>query len=116
VAGDGDFLMNGQELATAAQHGADLLVILVDNSSYGTIRMHQEREYPKRLSATELRNPDFAGLAEAYGGWAERVEKTEDFAPALARAMTRKGIRLLHCLTDIEVISNARTIAEIRKS
>ena len=116
VAGDGDFLMNGQELATAAQHGADLLVILVDNSSYGTIRMHQEREYPKRLSATELRNPDFAGLAEAYGGWAERVDKTEDFAPALARAMTRKGIRLLHCLTDIEVISNARTIAEIRKS
>ncbi len=116
VAGDGDFLMNGQELATAAQHGADLLVILVDNSSYGTIRMHQEREYPKRLSATELRNPDFVGLAEAYGGWAERVEKTEDFAPALARAMTRKGIRLLHCLTDIEVISNARTIAEIRKS
>ena len=116
VAGDGDFLMNGQELATAAQLGADLLVILVDNSSYGTIRMHQEREYPKRLSATELRNPDFAGLAEAYGGWAERVDKTEDFAPALARAMTRKGIRLLHCLTDIEVISNARTIAEIRKS
>jgi acetolactate synthase-1/2/3 large subunit len=115
VAGDGDFLMNGQELATAAQYGADLLVILVDNRSYGTIRMHQEREYPKRISATDLRNPDFTRLAEAYGGWAERVEKTEDFAPALERAMERKGIRVLHCVTDVEVISNARTIAEIRK-
>ena len=71
VAGDGDFLMNGQELATAAQYGADLLVILVDNGSYGTIRMHQERDYPKRISATDLANPDFAKLAEAYGGWAE---------------------------------------------
>jgi acetolactate synthase-1/2/3 large subunit len=116
VAGDGDFLMNGQELATAAQYGADLLVILVDNSSYGTIRMHQEREYPKRVSATELSNPDFIKLAEAYGGRAERVEKTAEFAPALARAIKRKGIRLLHCVTDVEVISNARTIAEIRKS
>jgi acetolactate synthase-1/2/3 large subunit len=114
VAGDGDFLMNGQELATAAQYGADLLVILVDNSSYGTIRMHQEREYPKRISATALSNPDFAKLTEAYGGWAERVERTEDFAPALTRAMQRQGIRLLHCITDVEVISNARTISQIR--
>src|SRR5205823_4194912 len=70
VAGDGDFLMNGQELATAAQYGADLLVIVVDNASYGTIRMHQERDYPERVSATELNNPDFAALARAYGGWA----------------------------------------------
>jgi acetolactate synthase-1/2/3 large subunit len=116
VAGDGDFLMNGQELATAAQYGADLLVILVDNGSYGTIRMHQEREYPERISATALSNPDFAKLAEAYGGWAERVERTEDFAPALGRAMDRQGIRLLHCITDVEVISNARTIAEVRES
>jgi len=116
VAGDGDFLMNGQELATAAQYGANLLVILVDNGAYGTIRMHQEREYPARISATELRNPDFATLAEAYGGWAERVDKTADFAPALARAMERKGIRLIHCITDVEVISNARTIAELRQS
>jgi acetolactate synthase-1/2/3 large subunit len=116
VAGDGDFLMNGQELATAAQYNADLLVVLVDNGSYGTIRMHQEREYPSRISATDLRNPDFAKVAEAYGGWAERVERTEDFAPALARAMERKGIRLLHCITDVEVISNARTIEEIRGS
>ena len=83
VAGDGDFLMNGQELATAAQYGGDLLVIVVDNGSYGTIRMHQERDYPKRVSGTGLANPDFAALARAYGGWAETVEKTADFAPAL---------------------------------
>jgi acetolactate synthase-1/2/3 large subunit len=113
VAGDGDFLMNGQELATAAQYGADLLVILVDNGAYGTIRMHQERDYPERVSATQLANPDFVKLAEAYGGWAERIEATEQFAPALARAMERKGIRLLHCLTDVEVITNQTTIAAI---
>jgi acetolactate synthase-1/2/3 large subunit len=114
VAGDGDFLMNGQELATAAQHGADLLVILVDNGSFGTIRMHQEREYPERISATELRNPDFASLARAFGGWAETVDKTADFAPALDAAMKRKGIRLIHCKTDVEQISNATTISKLR--
>ncbi|MCA1653860.1 MAG: thiamine pyrophosphate-binding protein [Sphingomicrobium sp.] len=114
VAGDGDFLMNGQELATAAQHGADLLVVVVDNGAYGTIRMHQEREYPERISATKLANPDFVKLAEAYGGWAQRVERTEDFAPALERARARNGIRLLHCITDVEVISNATTIAKLR--
>ena len=115
VAGDGDFLMNGQELATAAQYGADLLVILVDNRAYGTIRMHQERDYPERISATGLTNPDFVKLAEAFGGWAERVVTTADFAPALGRAIERKGIRLLHCLTDVEVISNATTIAWLRE-
>jgi acetolactate synthase-1/2/3 large subunit len=115
VAGDGDFLMNGQELATAAQYGADLLVVLVDNGSYGTIRMHQEREYPQRISATELRNPDFAALARAYGGWAATIDKTEDFTPALDEALKRKGIRLLHCRTDVEQISNATTIAKLRE-
>jgi acetolactate synthase-1/2/3 large subunit len=115
AAGDGDFLMNGQELATAAQYGADLLVILVDNSSYGTIRMHQEREYPKRITATELRNPDFAALARAYGGWAETIDKTADFAGALDRALQRKGIRLIHCKTDVEQISNATTISKLRE-
>jgi acetolactate synthase-1/2/3 large subunit len=115
VAGDGDFLMNGQELATAAQYGADLLVIIVDNGAYGTIRMHQEREYPKRLSATHLSNPDFAALARAFGGWAETVEKTEDFAPAFDRAMDQKGIRLIHCKTDVEQITNATTISKIRE-
>jgi acetolactate synthase-1/2/3 large subunit len=116
VAGDGDFLMNGQELATAVQHDADLLVIIVDNGSYGTIRMHQEREYPKRISGTQLRNPDFAALALAYGAkFAEAVEKTADFAPALDRALSKKGVRLLHCKTDVEQISNATTISRIRE-
>ena len=114
VAGDGDFLMNGQELATAAQYDADLFVILVDNRSYGTIRMHQERDYPKRISGTDLQNPDFAALARAYGGWAETVEKTADFAPALDKALKRKGIRLIHCKTDVEQVSNATTIAKLR--
>jgi acetolactate synthase-1/2/3 large subunit len=115
AAGDGDFLMNGQELATAAQCGADLLVIVVDNSSYGTIRMHQEREYPERVSGTDLKNPDFAALARAYGGWAETIERTEDFAPALDRALERSGIRLLHLKTDVEQISHASTIAKLRE-
>jgi acetolactate synthase-1/2/3 large subunit len=114
VAGDGDFLMNGQELATAAQHGADLIVILVDNESYGTIRMHQERDYPERVSGTSLANPDFAALARAYGGWAETIERTADFAPALERAIAERGIRLLHCKTDVEQISNATTISALR--
>ena len=115
VAGDGDFLMNGQELATAAQYGADLLVILVDNQSYGTIRMHQERDYPERLSGTALANPDFAAFAKAFGGWSETVAKTADFAPALGRAMERTGIRLIHCKTDVEVITNATTISQLHQ-
>ena len=115
VAGDGDFLMNGQELATAAQHGCDLLVVVVDNGSYGTIRMHQERDYPERVSATDLKNPDFAALAKAYGGWAAIVEKTADFGPALDEALGRGGVRLIHCKTDVEQITNATTICAIRE-
>ncbi|OQW48117.1 MAG: thiamine pyrophosphate-binding protein [Proteobacteria bacterium SG_bin6] len=114
VAGDGDFLMNGQELATAIQHGANLLVILVDNGGYGTIRMHQERDYPRRVSGTALHNPDFAALARAYGGWAETVESTEQFTPALDRALARDGVRLLHLKTDIEAITNSTTISALR--
>jgi acetolactate synthase-1/2/3 large subunit len=116
VAGDGDFLMNGQELATAAQYGADLLIILVDNGSYGTIRMHQEREYPERVSGTQLRNPDFAALGSAYGAaFTATVERTEDFAGTLDDALKHKGIRLLHCKTDVEQISNATTITKLRE-
>lgn len=113
VAGDGDFLMNGQELATAIQHGCDLLVIVVDNGNYGTIRMHQEREFPGRVSATRLANPDFALLARAYGGWAETVTRTADFAPALDRAMAQRGVRLLHLKTDIEQITAGATLSAI---
>ncbi|MCW6535888.1 thiamine pyrophosphate-binding protein [Sphingomonas lycopersici] len=115
LAGDGDFLMNGQELATAAQHGCDLIVILVDNGAYGTIRMHQEREYPGRVSATRLANPDFAALARAYGGWAETVTRTADFAPALDRALAERGMRLLHVKTDIEQITAGTTLSAVAK-
>ncbi|WP_421990873.1 thiamine pyrophosphate-binding protein [Qipengyuania sp.] len=107
VAGDGDFLMNGQELATAVQHDADLIVILVDNSAYGTIRMHQEREFPgeDRISATRLANPDFAALAEAFGGWSARASTTEEFTQALVAAQGRSGLRLIHCTIDIEQLA-----------
>ena len=115
VAGDGDFLMNGQELATAAQHGCDLIVIVIDNKSYGTIRMHQEREYPGRVVATDLANPDFAAFARAFGAWSKRVETTAAFAEALAEAKARSGVRLLHCLTDIEQLSAAgATVSGLR--
>jgi acetolactate synthase-1/2/3 large subunit len=113
LAGDGCFLMNGQELATALQYGASMLVIVVDNGGYGTIRMHQEREYPGRVAATGLTNPDFAALARAYGCWSEVVTRTEDFAPALFRAMAGTGVRLLHLKTDIEVITPATTLSRI---
>ena len=107
VAGDGDFLMNGQELATAVQHGANLLVIVVDNSAYGTIRMHQEREFPgeERISATRLANPDFAALAEAFGGWSARAGTTEEFKHSLVEAQGRGGVRLIHCTIDIEQLA-----------
>ncbi|MES2754832.1 MAG: thiamine pyrophosphate-dependent enzyme, partial [Pseudomonadota bacterium] len=113
LAGDGCFLMNGQELATAVQHDARILVLVIDNSTYGTIRMHQEREFPGRESATRLRNPDFAALARAYGCWAETVERTEDFAPALARAQQQRGVRLLHLKTDVEQITPGTTLSAI---
>jgi len=109
AAGDGDFLMNAQELATAAQYGCDLIVILFDNSTYGTIRQHQEREFPGRISATVLANPDFVLMAQSYGAWAKRVETTAEFEAALAEATDIKGMRLLHCVTDIEQLSAAGT-------
>ncbi|MFL0413017.1 thiamine pyrophosphate-binding protein [uncultured Sphingomonas sp.] len=114
LAGDGDFLMNGQELATAVQHGCDMLVIIVDNGAYGTIRMHQEREFPERPSATRLVNPDFAALARAYGAWSETIERTEDFAPVLARAQAETGVRLLHLKTDVEQITAGTTLSAVR--
>ncbi|SMF74553.1 thiamine pyrophosphate-binding protein [Allosphingosinicella indica] len=114
VAGDGDFLMNGQELATAMRHDTDMLVLVIDNASYGTIRMHQEREYPERVVGTGLVNPDFAQFAKAFGAWSESVERTEDFRPALDRAMATRGVRFLHLKTDVEQITNGTTIAKIR--
>jgi acetolactate synthase-1/2/3 large subunit len=115
VAGDGDFLMNGQELATAVQAGANLIVVVVDNGAYGTIRMHQEREYPGRVSATRLVNPDFAKLAQAYGAWAARAETTEQFIAALEEAKGMSGVRLIHALTDLErIAASGATISGLR--
>ncbi len=89
-------------------------MIIIDNGAYGTIRMHQEREYPSRVSGTTLHNPDFAALARAYGGWAETVDATADFGPALARAIQQSGLRLLHLKTDLERISAGTTISALR--
>jgi acetolactate synthase-1/2/3 large subunit len=88
IAGDGEFLMNGQELATAAQYGATPLVIVMDNQEYGTIRTHQERDYPHRVSGTQLKNPDFALMAEAFGGFGVRVEHDAEIPAALEQALT----------------------------
>ncbi len=115
VAGDGDFLMNGQELATAAQYGVNLIVVVVDNGAYGTIRMHQEREYPGRVSATALANPDFAMLGAAYGAWTARAETTAQFIAALDEAKGRSGIRLIHAVTDLErIAASGATISGLR--
>ncbi|UVO52330.1 thiamine pyrophosphate-binding protein [Sphingomonas sp. SUN019] len=115
LAGDGCFLMNGQEFATAVQHGCNMLVLVIDNSAYGTIRMHQEREFPGRIAGTRLANPDFAALARAYGCWADTVETTEDFAPALDRAMAEPGVRLLHIKTDVEAITAGTTLSAVAR-
>jgi acetolactate synthase-1/2/3 large subunit len=90
-----------------------MLVLVIDNGGYGTIRMHQEREYPSRVSGTALKNPDFAALGRAYGAWAETVEATTAFPPALDRALAQKGVKLLHLKTDMERISAGTTISNI---
>ena len=115
-AGDGDFMMHGQELATAVQYGLALVVVLLDNGMYGTIRMHQEREYPGRVHGTALRNPDFAALAQAYGAQGERIETTAEFAPALQRALHSGKAALLHCLLDPEAITPTMTLGKLREA
>jgi acetolactate synthase-1/2/3 large subunit len=120
LAGDGDFLMTGQELATARAHGAGegagkLISIVIDNGSYGTIRMHQERHYPGRVSGSDLRNPDFAALARAYGWRAHRVEATAQFEPALRSALGSDVPTLIHAMLDAEVISPRATITQLRQ-
>ena len=113
-AGDGCFMMHGQEFATAVQYDLPIIVVLVDNGMYGTIRMHQEKHYPGRVSATVLKNPDFAAYAQAFGGYGERVETTEQFAPALERAMASGKPAILHLLIDPETISPSTTLEKIR--
>ena len=114
IAGDGDFLMSAQELATARQADAPVVVIVVDNGMYGTIRMHQERRYPGRVSGTDLVNPDFAALARAFGCYGERVERTEDFPAALDRALAAGMPAVLHVPVDPEALTPRQTLSEIR--
>jgi acetolactate synthase-1/2/3 large subunit len=114
VAGDGEFLMNGQEFATAMQYGAAIVVLVVNNGMYGTIRMHQEREYPGRVTGTELANPDFAAYARAFGGHGERVERTADFAPAFQRALASGKPAVLELRIDPEAIAPTATLSGIR--
>lgn len=113
-AGDGCFLMNGQEFATAVQYNLPIVVIVVNNGIYGTIRMHQEREYPGRVVATDLKNPDFAALARAYGGHGETVDKTADFAPAFERARASGKPSIVEIRLDPEAITPTRTMTQIR--
>ncbi len=115
-AGDGCFMMTGQELATAVQYGVAIVVLVINNSMYGTIRMHQEREYPGRVSATALRNPDFVALARSYGAHASRVTRTEEFAPAFERALAADGPALIELVPDPDAISPAQTLSGLRQA
>jgi acetolactate synthase-1/2/3 large subunit len=115
LCGDGDFLMTGQEIATAVQYGAAFVALVVNNGLYGTIRMHQEREYPGRVFGTELKNPDFAAYARAFGAHGEVVERTEDFAPAFGRASTSGKPAILELRIDPDAITPATTLSAIRE-
>ncbi|NVM76205.1 acetolactate synthase-1/2/3 large subunit [Duganella sp. SG902] len=119
-AGDGEYMMNGQELATAVQYRAGVIIIVFNNAMFGTIRMHQEREYPGRVSGTTLHNPDFAALAVAYGGAGEVVDKTEEFAPALERALAFTRDRQLPAVIELRydgnLITPGATLETIRKT
>ena len=121
IAGDGDFLMTGQELATATGYGAGtgagkLIVIVVDNGTYGTIRMHQERDFPGRVSGSDLFNPDFAALARAYGFEAASLSATAQFEPAFAAALKSPRPTLLHLKLDSDVSTTRTTLGAIREA
>jgi len=115
VSGDGDFLMTGQDFATAVQYQLPVIVLVADNGIYGTIRMHQEREYPGRIIATELRNPDFVAYALAFGGYGAVVEKTADFPAAFAAARASGKPSIIHLKIDPEAITPAATLTGIRE-
>lgn len=115
-AGDGCFQMTGQEIATAMQYDANVIVLVVDNGMYGTIRMHQERAFPERVHATSITNPDFAALARAYGAYGERVERDADFHAAFERARNADVPALLHLVVDPEAITPTATLTAIRSA
>jgi acetolactate synthase-1/2/3 large subunit len=118
INGDGDFLMNGQELATAVQYGLPVIFVVVNNGMYGTIRMHQERDYPARVYGTALQNPDFAALARAYGAYGATVEETAQFAPAFERATRETASSgkpaLIEVRIDPQAITTSTTLDAIR--
>ena len=118
MAGDGDFLMTGQELATASQFGGKSIIVLLNNGMYGTIRMHQEREYPAHVegAGTQLANPDFVALAKAYGYEGTRITRTEEFEPALVAALERKQGTVIEVMLDPEVITTRGTLSGIREA
>jgi acetolactate synthase-1/2/3 large subunit len=115
ISGDGCFMMNGQELATAAAQNAKIIFIIVNNGIFGTIRMNQESAYPGRVIATDLCNPDFVTLAHAYGMHAEKVETTDGFAAAFERAWNAKGAALLELAVDPEGVVPHTTLTQIRE-
>jgi acetolactate synthase-1/2/3 large subunit len=112
--GDGDFLMLGQELATAVQYDLPIVVFVVDNGMYGTIRMHQERHHPGRVTGTDLVNPDFAAYARAFGAHGDTVERTEDFPDALERALAAGVPAVVTLRIDPEAISPGKTLSAVR--
>jgi acetolactate synthase-1/2/3 large subunit len=116
IAGDGDFLMNGQELATAVQHGAKSIILVLNNGMYGTIRMHQEREYPTHVTGSQLKNPDFTALAQAYGYVGVRIHKTNQFEDELLAAMARPEGTLIEVMLDPEVITTRATLHSITQA
>ncbi|MCW5692070.1 MAG: thiamine pyrophosphate-binding protein [Pseudolabrys sp.] len=115
VAGDGDFMMTGQDFMTAVQYGLGIVVVLWDNGTYGTIRMHQEREYPGRVVGTDLRNPDFAAYAKAFGGFGIRVDKTADFPAAFAQAQKSGLPSIIHLKVDAEPLTPGLSMSAIRQ-
>ena len=116
IAGDGDFLMNGQEFATAVQYDLPIIVIVLDNGSYGSIRMSQEQVYPGRVSATDLRNPDFAAYARAFGGFGATVEATQEFAAAFSDARASGQPSIIHVKYDVDSLTPSMTISGLRRA
>lgn len=115
-AGDGCFMMNGQELVTAIQYELPILIVVVDNGMYGTIRLHQERKYPGRVVGTDLHSPDFAALARAYGGHGETVTRNAEFPDALERALASQKAAIIHCRISPEAITPGETLSGVRAS
>jgi acetolactate synthase I/II/III large subunit len=114
VQGDGDFLMTGQELATASQYGLPIVIIIANNGMYGTIRAHQERAYPRRVVGTTLINPDFAAYARSFGASGHTVEATADFAPAFRAALASNRPYVIELKLDPEALSPRKTLTDIR--